>query len=108
MPGSIDYDRKLVVDAHNLDYHDFSLGDLAGARYPGCLIHVENDANAAALAEYYAGAFRGCSSGLLITIGTGIGGGLVLTASSLSAGKRTALSLGTPRSYSAERSAPRA
>lgn len=94
VPGSIDYNRKLVVDAHNLDYHDFPLGDLVGAHYPGCLIHVENDANAAALAEYYAGAFRGCSSGLLITIGTGIGGGLVLDGKLFIGGKKNGFEFG--------------
>ena len=77
VPGSIDYAKQSVIDAHNLDYHDFPLGDHVRALYPGCAVLVENDANAAALAEYFCGAFRGCSSGLLITIGTGIGGGLV-------------------------------
>ncbi len=78
VPGSIDYEGCKIIDAHNLDYHDFPLGSLIMERYPACDIYVENDANAAALAEYYCGAFRGYSSGLLITIGTGIGGGLVL------------------------------
>ncbi len=77
VPGSIDYAKQAVIDAHNLDYHGFPLGDHVRALYPGCAVLVENDANAAALAEYFCGAFRGCSSGLLITIGTGIGGGLV-------------------------------
>jgi len=78
VPGSIDYEQCKVIDAHNLDYHDFPLGGLVLDRYPACDVYVENDANAAALAEYYCGAFRGHSSGLLITIGTGIGGGLIM------------------------------
>ena len=77
VPGSIDYAKQAVIDAHNLDYHGFPLGDHVRSLYTGCAVLVENDANAAALAEYFCGAFRGCSSGLLITIGTGIGGGLV-------------------------------
>lgn len=77
VPGSIDYDRCSVVHAYNLDYHNFPLGDIVKESYPDTNVFVENDANAAALAEYYCGAFRGYSSGLLITIGTGIGGGLV-------------------------------
>jgi glucokinase len=77
VPGSIDYDRGSVIDAYNLGYHDFPLVNLVQQRYPGMNVYVENDANAAALAEYYCGAFRGHASGLLITIGTGIGGGLV-------------------------------
>lgn len=94
VPGSIDYDRGVVVDAHNLDYHDFPLCELVGQAYPGCKVHVENDANAAALAEYYSGAFRGCSSGLLITIGTGIGGGLVLDGKIFIGGKKNGFEFG--------------
>jgi glucokinase len=94
VPGSIDYDRGIVVDAHNLDYHDFPLCELVGKGFPGCNVHVENDANAAALAEYYCGAFRGCSSGLLITIGTGIGGGLMLDGKIFIGGKKNGFEFG--------------
>lgn len=94
VPGSIDYDRGVVVDAHNLDYHDFPLCALVGEGFPGCTVHVENDANAAALAEYYCGAFKGCSSGLLITIGTGIGGGLVLDGKIFIGGKKNGFEFG--------------
>lgn len=94
VPGSIDYDRGVVIDAHNLDYHDFPLCKYVGDRFPGVTIYVENDANAAALAEYYCGAFRGCSSGLLITIGTGIGGGLVLDGKIFIGGKKNGFEFG--------------
>lgn len=94
VPGSIDYDRGAVIDAHNLDYHDFPLREHVEKCYPGCTVHVENDANAAALGEYYCGAFRGCSSGLLITIGTGIGGGLVLDGKLFIGGKRNGFEFG--------------
>jgi glucokinase len=39
---------------------------------------LENDANAAAYGEYWRGAGRGCDSMVLLTLGTGVGGGLVL------------------------------
>jgi glucokinase len=94
VPGSIDYDRGVVIDAHNLDYHDFPLCKLVGDGFPGVTVYVENDANAAALAEYYSGAFRGCSSGLLITIGTGIGGGLVLDGKIFVGGKKNGFEFG--------------
>lgn len=94
VPGSIDYDRGVVIDAHNLDYHDFPLCQLVGDLFPGRVVHVENDANAAALAEYYCGAFRGCSSGLLITIGTGIGGGLMLDGKIFIGGRKNGFEFG--------------
>lgn len=94
VPGSIDYARGVVINAYNLDYHDFPLCKLVGDGFPGVTVYAENDANAAALAEYYAGAFRGCSSGLLITIGTGIGGGLILDGKIFIGGKKNGFEFG--------------
>ena len=78
VPGSIDYERKCVINAHNLGYHDFPLVGLLQEYFPDMRIEQENDANAAALAEYYCGALRGVSTGVLITLGTGVGGGIVI------------------------------
>lgn len=94
VPGSIDYEQCSIIDAHNLDYHNFPLGSLIRDYYPACDIYVENDANAAALGEYYCGAFRGYSSGLLITIGTGIGGGLVLNGKLFTGGMKNGFEFG--------------
>ena len=44
----------------------------------GLPVFVDNDANMAALAEHRAGAARGASEAVIMTIGTGIGGGLIL------------------------------
>ena len=44
----------------------------------GLPVFVDNDANVAALAEHRAGAARGTSEAVMLTIGTGIGGGLIL------------------------------
>ena len=78
VPGSIDYRNGVVLDAYNLGYYDFPLVKLLRERFPDTDVYIENDANGAALAEYYCGAFRGHSSGLLITLGTGVGGGMIL------------------------------
>lgn len=43
-----------------------------------CPVGLDTDVNAAALAEYHRGAARGCSSMVYLTIGTGVGGGLVI------------------------------
>ena len=53
----------------------------------GLPVFVDNDANLAALAEHRAGAARGCNEAVLLTIGTGIGGGLILARASSTAGR---------------------
>ncbi len=76
VPGSVNADKGIVIDAHNLGFHDTPLMDLLGAalHQPVALI---NDADAATLAEHRIGALKGTETAALITIGTGIGGGLI-------------------------------
>ena len=78
IPGSIDPSGKTIINAHNLDFHNVPMKAEAARRFPGKPIHLANDANAAALAELHAGALRGCTTGVLMTLGTGVGGGLIL------------------------------
>jgi glucokinase len=61
----------------NLPLTDIAFGDVMAERL-GMPVFVDNDSNLAALAEHRAGACRGASEAVVITIGTGIGGGLVL------------------------------
>lgn len=77
-PGVIDIEKGIVVKSPNFpDWNNFGLGrELETAlRLP---VFIENDANAAALGEQWLGAGRGIKSMILITLGTGVGGGLVL------------------------------
>ncbi len=94
VPGSIDYEKNLVVHAYNLGYHSFPLVARIQAHCPDTQVFIENDANAAALAEYYCGAFRGYATGLLITLGTGVGGGLVLNHRLFVGGKKNGFEFG--------------
>jgi glucokinase len=75
--GFIDADRSRVLVAPNLSWRDEPLRDAVSAR-TGLPVVVENDANAAAWAEYRFGAGRGEEHLVLVTVGTGIGGGIVL------------------------------
>lgn len=77
VPGSVDIRTGTVIDAHNLGFHHTPLVQLLIDRLhiPAALI---NDADAAALAENRVGALKGTNTSVLITIGTGIGGGLIL------------------------------
>jgi len=74
--GIVDYASGTLRYAPNLPWRELPLRDrLASATGLPCL--VDNDANAAAWAEYRFGAGRGSKDMLLVTVGTGIGGGIV-------------------------------
>jgi glucokinase len=75
--GFIDADRATVLVAPNLSWRDEPLRDAVAERVALPVV-VENDANAAAWAEYRFGAGRGQSHLVVVTVGTGIGGGVVL------------------------------
>ena len=75
--GFIDADRSRVLFAPNLSWRDEPLRDAVASRV-GLPVVVENDANAAAWAEHRFGAGRGEAHLVVVTVGTGIGGGIVL------------------------------
>ncbi len=77
IPATIDRRRGVAVSAVNLPIRELPIRELAAAR-TGLPVFVDNDANAAALAEHLYGAARGVESAVVLTIGTGIGGGLIL------------------------------
>ncbi|WP_028649649.1 ROK family glucokinase [Nocardiopsis sp. CNT312] len=75
--GFVDEDRATVQVAVNLGLHGYPLRDSVQDRV-GLPVVVENDANAAAWAEARFGAGRGNDHIVCVTLGTGIGGGVVL------------------------------
>jgi glucokinase len=77
IPCLIDQRTGEAVIAVNLPLADIMFGEVMAERL-GLPVFVDNDANMAALAEHRAGAAVGCSDVVLLTIGTGIGGGLIL------------------------------
>ena len=77
IPATIDRDRGVAVSAVNLPIHDMPIRDLVSER-TGLPVFVDNDANVAALAEHLYGAARGAENAVMLTVGTGIGGGLIL------------------------------
>ncbi|HEY7892060.1 MAG TPA: ROK family protein [Solirubrobacteraceae bacterium] len=78
IPCLIDQDRGVAVMAVNLPLADIDFRAVMSERL-GLPAFVDNDANVAALAEHRAGAARGCSHAAMLTVGTGIGGGLILS-----------------------------
>ena len=77
VPANLEAGTGRILRATNLPFDDFDLVAHTRARF-GLPVGVENDANAAALAEWKLGAGRGASNLLVLTLGTGVGGGLVL------------------------------
>ena len=77
IPATIDRERGIAVSAVNLPIENLPLRDLVAER-TGLPSFVDNDANVAALAENLYGAAKGARNVVMLTIGTGIGGGLIL------------------------------
>jgi glucokinase len=77
IPATIDHQRGVAIQAVNLEISDVPLRDLMTEQI-GLPVFLDNDANVAALAEHLYGAGRGAQNVVLLTIGTGIGGGLIL------------------------------
>ena len=77
-PGMVDRHGRLSFAPNLPQAHGVDWTALIGDRLVGRTILIENDANFAALAEHRLGAARGYDHVVMVTLGTGIGGGLVL------------------------------
>jgi glucokinase len=77
IPATIDHDKGIAVSAVNLPLADLPIRDIVSERV-GLPVFVDNDGNVAALAEYLYGAAQGKPHMVMLTVGTGIGGGLIL------------------------------
>jgi len=77
VPCTIDRERGLCVSAVNLPLVDVPVRERVAERF-GRPVAIDNDGNVAAIAESRLGAARGARHVVLLTIGTGIGGGLIL------------------------------
>jgi glucokinase len=78
VPGAVNSEQSVVLQAPNLpSLLNFQFRDVLQERL-GWPVVLENDANAAAIGEMWLGAARGCSDVVSVTLGTGVGGGVVL------------------------------
>ncbi len=77
IPGAVDRAEGLVLHTPNLPLRQVPLARML-ERASGLSAALENDANCAAIGEYVAGAARGCRTALVITLGTGVGAGLIV------------------------------
>jgi len=77
-PGPLDIPRGTIVRAGNLPgWDDFPLRDRVAA-HAGREVTFANDANAAGYGEFWVGSAQAASSLILLTLGTGVGGGIII------------------------------
>ena len=77
IPARVEWPRGASVGAVHLPLEDFPFRDWLSERL-GLPVWVDNDANLALLAELRAGAARGATEALMLTLGTGVGGGIAI------------------------------
>ena len=77
-PGVANHDDGIVEYSCNLPFRKFPICKELSDRIGVKNIHVENDANAAAWGEAVAGAAKGTKNSVMITLGTGVGGGVII------------------------------
>ena len=77
-PGLVDLDRGIVYEAPNIPgWDNVPLAKIYREKF-GVPVFLENDANSAALGEWWTGAGKGTKHMLCFTLGTGIGGGIII------------------------------
>jgi len=82
-PGVCNKDSGCIEVSNNLNWHNVPLaGNLA--KLTNSKVFIDNDANAAAFGEFVAGAAKGANSAVIITLGTGVGGGIIIDGKILS------------------------
>jgi glucokinase-like ROK family protein len=77
VPGLVDVKRGVLMLAPNLHWENVPLRLMFAQRF-GLPVFVENEANAAALGEYYFGAARGVDNFVYVSAGVGLGSGIII------------------------------
>lgn len=94
VPGSIDPNGETVLHAYNLDFCETPIKRALTEKFGGIPILILNDANAAVIAEHSFGALKGIDTGVLLTLGTGVGGGLILGGKLFNGGNGNGVEIG--------------
>ncbi len=77
VPGTVNLETGVVEYANNLKFENLPMRDLLREKTKK-EIDIANDADAAALGEMYAGAAKGVKDAVVVTLGTGVGGGVII------------------------------
>ena len=92
-PGMIESSTGIVIFSNNLNWSEFPLADLVSKR-TGLPVKIANDANVAALGEVKFGVAKNYDSAIMITLGTGVGGGIVVDGKLLEGNRSAGAELG--------------
>ena len=77
-PGTANGETGIIERAGNLPFHMFPIVEIFKKHLPVANAYVENDANVAALAEAMVGVAKGTRHSVMVTLGTGVGGGVII------------------------------
>ena len=78
IPGAIDNTLGVVMYSNNLKWENLEIGKMLKRAFPGKKVAMTNDANAAALGEAKFGSAKNEQNVVMLTLGTGIGGGIII------------------------------
>jgi glucokinase len=76
-PGTVDKEKGVLLYMNNIDFKNVPMVSEM-KKYIDLPIYIDNDANCAALAEATTGAAKDTNSSITITLGTGVGGGIII------------------------------
>lgn len=77
VPGAVNPKTRVVEYSANLFFHNWEISKMMEERIDK-YVKIENDANAAAWGEFLAGSAKGVKNAVCITLGTGVGGGIII------------------------------
>lgn len=77
VPGAVNPETRIVETSPNLFFTNWEISKMMEERL-NKYVKIENDANAAAWGEFLAGSAKGCKNAIAITLGTGVGGGIII------------------------------
>ena len=93
IPGAVDSKAGVVHFSSNLFMEDYKIKEML-SKIIDCPIYIENDANAAAYGEFVCGSLQNCKNALALTLGTGIGCGIIIDGKIYSGGNSAAGEIG--------------
>lgn len=93
VPGMIDSKKGNVIYSNNLKWKDFAIGEEV-SKQTGLKVKIANDANVAALGEVKFGAAKEYNDAIMLTLGTGVGGGIVVDGKLVEGNKSAGAELG--------------